>query len=291
MRARGLPLSFRVTMASLLFLLPAVTVASDWQTSLQTAMSAHQAGDLLAAAPHYRAAMAEHEPLQRHPAILTNFGLTAQAEGATEEAIAAFHTVSELTPDDANAWFNLGNALADRAAGHEEAADAMRKCLSLSPTDADAYYSLGLALLSSKSPDPTTAVAALQVSIALAPTDAKALVSLGDGLAKLQRWPESARSFEEALSMRPTHAGTWASLGYVQEELGDLSAAEMSWRESIRLAPDASASSQSNLGGMLRRADRLAEGRAAYAAALTIEPTSVRHRPRACARLPAAEPS
>lgn len=253
------------------------TATADWRQHLQLAVTAHQQGDLLGAAPNYRAAMAEHEPLRHHPAILTNYGLAAQAEGNTEEAIVAFRTVTDRTPEDANAWFNLGNALVDQGVGDAEAVAAFRHCLSLRPDDAEAYYSLGLNLISAKESDLQGAIEALTTSIGLVPDDAKAHVSLGDAYAKQQKWQLSLAAFRRATELRPAHAATWASLGYVQEELADVAGAEASWRAAIRLAPTGAAAvgSHLNLGGMLRRADRLSEGRAAYAAALVLEPTRV----------------
>ena len=269
----------KVTYRGIVLLLLVCSCLAEWKTSLQHAISKHQAGDLLGAAPHYRSAMSEHEPLRQHPSILTNFGLSAQAEGAIEEAIAAFRAVTELTPEDPNAWFNLGNAIASRATdgllatdSHKEEVAAYRRCLSLRSDDAEAYYNLGLALL--QAANATAAAEALEAALAIEPQDAKAMVSLGDALAKLGDWERSASAFRAATDMRPRHAGSWASLGFVQEELGDVASAEASWREAVRLEPDGdgAAGSHINLGGMLRRKDRMAEGRAEYEAALALEP-------------------
>lgn len=237
-------------------------------------MTTQQAGDLVGAAPHYRDAMAEHEPLRQHPAVLTNFGLAAQAEGALADAIDAFRAVLERTPEDCNAHYNLGNALAEEGA-HEEATQAFNECLRLNPADSEAYYMLGLSSLQGSSPDAEAATEALRTSLAMAPGDPKAHVSLGDALMQRQLWEESSASYRRAATLRPTHAGTWASLGYVAEELGDVAAAEASWYKAIRLDPSAGASSYTNLGAMLRRQDRVSEARAAYTAALVTSPTAV----------------
>ena len=46
-----------------------------------------------------------------------------------------------MTPDAADAYYNLGHALTD-CGNYEAAEEALSTCLSLSPTDADAYYDL-----------------------------------------------------------------------------------------------------------------------------------------------------
>lgn len=260
--------------ASALCWLPTALAEVDWRMSLQKAMTTQQAGDLVGAAPHYRAAMAEHAPLREHPAVLTNFGLAAQAEGALTDAIDAFRAVLERTPEDCNAHYNLGNALAEQGT-HSEAVEAFRECLKLNPTDAEAHYMVGVSLLRGSPPDAEAAMDALQTSIAIAPADAKVHVSLGDALMQQQSWAASAASYREAATIRPAHAGTWASLGYVQEELGELEAAEASWRRAIHLDPSEGASSYTNLGAMFRRQDRLNEARAAYTAALATSPSAV----------------
>ena len=246
-------------------------LAADWRASLQNAVTAHQSGDLVGALPHYRSAIAEHAPLRQAPPVLTNYGLVVQASGQLDEAVAAFRSVIDLTPGDANAHFNLGNALMD-AGEAEGAAGAFRTCVQLSPRDGEAYCNLGVALLLQA--NAPAAVDALRTSISMEPGDAKTHVSLGDGLAKLGAWEESVAAYRTASRLRPAHANTHASLGVALDELGELEAAEASWRTAARLSPAESAGTLCNLGALLRRTDRMVEGQHAYRQAIALEPRS-----------------
>jgi superkiller protein 3 len=61
-----------------------------------------------------------------------------------EEAIAEYRTVLEMTPDDARAHSNLGNALY-QSGKVGEAVDEFRTALKLDPDNPHAHYNLGVA--------------------------------------------------------------------------------------------------------------------------------------------------
>ena len=267
----------------LLFLLPHFAQA-EWQRTLQTAVQTHQAGDLVGAAKLYRQAIELNPDLRKHAAVLTNYGLTLQAEGLQEDAVDAFRQALELMPDNPDSFYNLANALSDTGE-HQQAEEALKKCLALNPADADAYYDLASAMMrQADSTKVDAAVDNVRAAIALKPTDAKAHVALGDGLAAQRRWPESREAYIEACKLRPEHVASWASRGNVEEECGLIDEAESSWRKAISLFGDGGSSAggdtgliagcYQNLGALLRRADRQPEARVAYTAALRLEPSS-----------------
>lgn len=286
--------SVACTAAVLLALLPSADSA-EWQQSLQTALQAHQAGDLVGAAPHYREALELNPDLRQHGPLLTNYGLALQAEGDKAAAVEAFRTSLALSPDSSDAYYNLGQGLND-AGQLPEAVEALQSCLQLNPEDADAYYDLGMAMLRQGGSARTeAAVGHVRSAIALNPTDGKAWVCLGDGLAAQAAWSESREAYRDACKLRPEHVPSWASLGNAEEECGLAADAEASWRRAIKLGEGAAggaggetggggardgeiaesvAGCYQNLGAMLRRADRQAESRAAYAAAIKLVPDS-----------------
>ena len=270
-----------------LLLLSLASCRGDWRQSLQDAVAKQQNGDLASASGHYREALGAHPPLRQNWAVLTNFALSIQP-GAPSEAAHVFREVISITPKSGDAHFNLGRALTD-VEDSEGAAEAFGESARLNPADADALYELALAQL--RQADKVNAsVAAARASIALSASDGRTWIALGDGLAALGEWEGSRDAYLEASRLRPEHVLSWAQLGNAQQQLGERLAAEASWRNAIALGEAAAAvesgsrgavdpavlsGCHQNLGASLRRAERLAEARRAYSAAVTLEPTSV----------------
>jgi tetratricopeptide (TPR) repeat protein len=65
--------------------------------------------------------------------------------GKLEEAIEAYRKATEIKPDYAQAWNNLGVSL-DRLGRLEEAIEVYRKATEIKPDYADAWYNLGVSL-------------------------------------------------------------------------------------------------------------------------------------------------
>ncbi|KAL1529172.1 hypothetical protein AB1Y20_000131 [Prymnesium parvum] len=249
-----------------------VAAAANWERSLQQAVQLHQSGDLRSACAFYRAAIEEHAPLQAHWAVLTNFALAQQVD-SPEEAAATFERVLELQPTSADAYFNLGTALSEckqAAEAWPAAVKAFEHAIAINPTDGGAYYNMGTTQLQMGGENVVAALRSLQTSVALQPTDAKSYHSLGDAYAASREWERSVAAYRTATALRPEHAAGWASLGNALEEMNQGSAAEESWRKSLALHADAGV--YNNLGGYLRRADRMAESRHVYQQAVELDP-------------------
>ena len=209
--------------------------------------------------------------------MLNNYGLSIQSEDP-EAAAASFREVLALPGqhENADAYFNLGNALSDTAA-HAEAVEAYGAAAKLAPDDGEFAAAHGGALLQAGA--AAEAVAALRgVCGALrsappggADWGARAHHSLGDALALERAWPEASAAYRDALAARPAHAPGWASLGNTLEEQGQYDEAEASWRKALEMAPDDDGTLL-NLGGMLRRSERMGEARDAFERAVGASP-------------------
>ena len=260
---------------------------ADWKVSLQKAVTIHQNGDLAGSTPFYREALTENPELRKNWAVLTNYALAIQADSPAEAA-EAFREVISMTPDAADAYYNLGRALTD-ADDLEAAEEAFGACLQLNPADAEAYYDLAMVQLRQRPAKTDAAVGCVRASIELNPSDGKAWVALGDGLAAQREWAESCDAYREACKLRPQHMPSWSSLGNIQEERGQFQEAEASWRKAISIGSAGASEggeggevdvgllsgTYQNLGAMLRRNDRWEESRVAYNAAIKLEPSSV----------------
>jgi tetratricopeptide (TPR) repeat protein len=76
-------------------------------------------------------------------------GLAALQAGAYRDAVDAFRHVTELTPSDADAWYNLGEAAS--ALGETRTAEhAYARSVAIEPTSIDSRRELALALVKLK---------------------------------------------------------------------------------------------------------------------------------------------
>jgi tetratricopeptide (TPR) repeat protein len=224
-------------------------------------------------------------------------GDPAEAERLCRQAVA-------LVPDDAEAHYRLGLALARR--GDARAPDAYREALRLRPDHGEAHAGLGVALASGGKAEE--GVAHLRQAVGLRPGLAKAHHNLGVALADLGKPEEAAASLREALRHRPDYPEAWYNLGVTLGQLGRRDEAVAAYREAVRLRPGYAealnnlglalteagehgtaavflrqaarlrpdfAEAHNNLGLALAGLARHAEAEAAYAEALRLDPASV----------------
>jgi cytochrome c-type biogenesis protein CcmH/NrfG len=95
----------------------------------------------------------------------------------------------------------LGRALTASGA-YAEAVEAYRDAARVTPDDAESWLRLGEALLHLRA-DPQGAVDELQVALRIDPHSARGYGALGAALHALGEYPEAAASFAEALRLDP----------------------------------------------------------------------------------------
>lgn len=160
------------------------------------------------------------------------------------KAAAEFDRATELRPDLAEAWSDLGNArklLADDAG----ALAAFRRAVALNTEDAVARYRLGAALLDSGSPHQ--AVEQLEAAVRLDPRDQSALNALQRALrqdGQLQR-AETVKAALAALirdrddrDQKMVAALELNNRGAELEKAGDIRAALEKYRAALEILPD-----------------------------------------------------
>lgn len=82
------------------------------------------------------------------------------------------------------------------------------------------------------------ALAAAERSLSLGSGDAATLDTLGVVFSRAGRQDLAATCFRAAHGLSPNHAGYLLNLGWAEQYLGDLAAAEAAWRKAIALDPD-----------------------------------------------------
>ena len=197
-----------------------------------------------------------------------NLGNTFQELGRLDEAEASYTQAIALDPNFAEAHYNLGNTL--QALGRLDGAEASyTQAIKLKPDYAAAHSNLGNMLQKLGRLDE--AEASHMQAITLKPDFAEAHNNLGNTLQKLGRLDEAEASYTQAISLKSDYAEAHSNLGVTLQELGKLDEAVDSYNQAIALKPDF-AEAHSNLGITLQELGRLDEAEATFTQAIEFKP-------------------
>lgn len=186
--------------------------AIDLIATVRQAIELHRAGRLGEAERACRQALRQ-DPAQ--PQALTLLGVIARQAGRLDAAIDLLRRATQVAPDYADAYYNLGNALRDRNDRSQDdrtaAIEAYDRALALRPTQAGWHNNRAVVLLTEG--DAPAAEAGFRRAVALDPGYAEAHSNLGNALLKQGRLEEAVAAYRQALAFNPDFAGALASLG------------------------------------------------------------------------------
>ncbi len=253
---------------------------SDLTAIFRRAMAHHQAGEWAPAAQAYSELIAGGIEV---PLVYMSLGAVELALERYEAAAANLRKAVRLDPANAEAYANLGHALAKQA-NWRAAADAYGQAVRLSPNFADAWLEQGVCLEALQ--NHAAAEACFVRACALAPNSARAHALLARARHRRRALDPAIESYRAALAATPDAADLWNNLGAALHEKADLDAAEAAFRRAVALDP-ALAFAHANLAALLLDRDARAEAKAAYATALALAPGNVGARMGVCfAELP-----
>ncbi|MDC9824127.1 tetratricopeptide repeat protein [Devosia sp. ZB163] len=170
----------------------------------------------------------------RDPQYLSNLGVALNNAGRPTEAIDVLYRALALKPDMAEAHANLGIAL--RAVRrYDDAAVAHRAALRIKPNEPGFHFNLGNAL--SDGGFPLESQMSFRRALELRPTHVGAANSLSLSLDRHGAAEEGLRVAEQVLALVPNSALLLMRRGRSLQELGRLSEAEQSLRQSIDRDP------------------------------------------------------
>ena len=194
-----------------------------------------------------------------------------RAAGRRDDAEAIARRILAAAPDDGPTLRLLG-VMRDEAGDHAAAADLFARVVELSPDDADAHYNLATAFLALARAED--AVTHFRRAVALVPDHAKAYSNLCSALRDCGRLSEAEEAGRRAVALAPDSATACNNLGTVLAERGRLGEAAESFARAVALKPDF-AEGYFNLGKALQAQSRRADAVAQYRRAIALKPDYV----------------
>ena len=204
----------------------------------------------------------------KHQLAWKVLGAILEATGRKSEALDANQTAAAISPQDAEAHYNLGNTL--KTLGRlVEAEASYRRAVEIMPSYAKAHNNLGVVLKELGRLDE--AKEGYNLAVALEPKNAKAHYNLGITLKELGRSEEAEVSFRQAILLKPDYAEALNNLGITLKELGRLEDAEAAYMQAIALKRGY-ADAHNNLGVVLKELGRFDEAVASCKQAIALKP-------------------
>jgi tetratricopeptide (TPR) repeat protein len=198
--------------------------------------------------------------------VVTLAQLTVRRNEDYRSDVAFWSDVVTKRPNNARAYFNLGNALSrDKPL---EAIARYSEAVRIAPQYVDAHNNLGVALASQGRLDE--AMAHYDEAIRLAPTYARPHNNLGIVFSRQGKLDEAIAQFSEAIRINPSYAQAHHNLATDLARQGKLSEAIQHYSAALRLAPSAEA--HYSLGTALVRDGRSQEAIRHLEAALKLDP-------------------
>ena len=160
-------------------------------------------------------------------------GACLQVQG--KDSVPVLQKATELSPGDADAHNNLGNAL--KAIGQlDEAVKSFGRALAIRPEFAEAHSNLGNALQDLGQLDD--AVTSFRRALTIKPDLAEASFNLGNALQDLRHFDDSVANYRRALEIKPDYVEAHYNLGNALGYLGCIEKAIDSYRRALEIKPD-----------------------------------------------------
>lgn len=173
---------------------------SSFETMLKQATALHKRGDVLAAVPLYRAALAERPA---HGEANHSLGMLLAQQGQDAQSLPLFQAALKSQPGIGQYWLSYASALL--ATGHPREAQ-----LVLSRGQQRGFAGLGVDALLQKA------------QAALTPSKADLLIEQGTAHAMQGRMTEAIAAYREAIVLAPGNAQAHFRLGSILSETGQI---------------------------------------------------------------------
>jgi len=155
--------------------------------------------------------------------------------GREEEAIQCFHQTLKDNPDNVDALRFLAAVYLKQEKKLGDAEALLQRATQIAPDFANAWLDLGVAL--KKRAKRMEAIEAFSRATELEPKNGNAWERLANARSSAGYPEQAAEAFRKAIALSPNAAGFHMGFGHVLKTLGDQSASLRAYREAIRLRP------------------------------------------------------
>ena len=187
-------------------------------------------------------------------------GISAARSERFDQAVGAFQQVIFLKPNQADGYFNMGNALKDQGK-FEESVDAYKKALILKADFFEANNNMGTALR--KQEKLEACIVSYQKALKINPVFFPAYNNLGIALADQGKLEEAVEAYNKALSLKPDYIDAYYNLGIALAKQGKLEEAVEAYNKVLSIKPDFS-NAYNNLGNAFKDQGKLEEAISAF---------------------------
>jgi protein O-GlcNAc transferase len=175
---------------------------------------------------------------QSHPDNLdtiVNLAVAWQEQGRLDQAAAAYHRVLAKNPNHAVAHTNLGHIL--KSQGRlPEAIAAYERAIAAKPELVEAHSNLGNSWLESGQFE--AAYAEYLIAAELRPSDPRSHIDLGNVLQRMERLPDAAQAYRQAIALASNSIDAWLNLSHLLKDVGDFTQAGDMCGQLARRHPD-----------------------------------------------------
>ncbi len=197
-----------------------------------------------------------------------NLGITLKDQGKLDYAVESFNKALLLKPDYAEAYNNLGNVFKYQGQINK-AINAYNKALLLKPDYTEAHYNMGTTLKEEGKLDK--AIETFNKVLLLKPDYAEAHNNIGSVFIDKGKFDEAIKSFNKALSLKPNYAEAYNNIGATLQHQDKLDEAIEAYNKALALKPDY-AEAYNNIGLTFQTKGRFDKALNAYKKALSLKP-------------------
>lgn len=195
-------------------------------------------------------------------------GISNAQIGNLKQAVFSFEKAINIKPEDAEAFYNLGNALHSQGK-LDSAIEAYRKALFFKADYAEAYNNIGIAFKDQGK--LCDAIAEYKKALAIAPEYAEVYKNMGISLKDLGRLEEAIDAYAKVLLIKPNDADAYYNMGNVFYSQGKKGEAIECYKKSLALEPN-NAKAHNNIGNSLKDQGKFEDAISAFEQALLIKP-------------------
>lgn len=189
-----------------------------------------------------------------------------------DQAIKAFEKIISICPDQASAYYNLGNVFRDKAQ-FNDAIDAYTRALELKPDYEEAYNNLSMTLTSQyKTPEipQQNVIDQYERRLTQKAENAEAIFNLGLGLYEEGKLDKALGAFRRTIEQLPTYLEAHYNMGCILNEQGLHRDAELACQKAIAIKPD-HAEAYNALGRALKDQGKFDSAILAYKKAISLK--------------------